>query len=163
MLITIKNKDTLIVDDFSFKCSLGKNGIRSNKKEGDLSTPKGIFSIKKLFYRSDRIKNINTKIKKVKLKKNMGWCNDPLHKKYNSLINIKNKIKHEIMYRADTKYDLLLVIDYNLKKPIPFKGSAIFIHLTKNYNPTAGCIALKRNDMIILLKIISKQTKIKLS
>jgi len=163
MLINIKNKDTLIIDDFSFKCSLGKNGIRINKKEGDLSTPKGIYTIKKLFYRSDRIKKINTKIDKIKIKKNMGWCNDPNHKKYNSLINVNTKIKHEKLYRTDTKYDLVLVIDYNLKKPIPFKGSAIFVHITKNYKPTAGCIALKKNDMIILLKILNKNTKIKLS
>ncbi len=163
MLINIKNKDTLIIDDFSFKCSLGKNGIRINKKEGDLSTPKGIYTIKKLFYRSDRIKKINTKIDKIKIKKNMGWCNDPNHKKYNSLINVNTKIKHEKLYRTDTKYDLVLVIDYNLKKPIPFKGSAIFVHITKNYKPTAGCIALKKNDMIILLKILKKNTKIKLS
>tara|TARA_B100001109_G_scaffold147939_1_gene120473 strand:- start:697 stop:1188 length:492 start_codon:yes stop_codon:yes gene_type:complete len=163
MLINIKNKDTLIIDDFSFKCSLGKNGIRINKKEGDLSTPKGIYTIKKLFYRSDRIKKINTKIDKIEIKKNMGWCNDPNHKKYNSLINVNTKIKHEKLYRTDTKYDLVLVIDYNLKKPIPFKGSAIFVHITKNYKPTAGCIALKKNDMIILLKILNKNTKIKLS
>ena len=163
MLINIKNKDTLIIDDFSFKCSLGKNGIRINKKEGDLSTPKGIYTIKKLFYRSDRIKKINTKIDKIEIKKNMGWCNDPNHKKYNSLINVNTKIKHEKLYRTDTKYDLVLVIDYNLKKPIPFKGSAIFVHITKNYKPTAGCIALKKNDMIILLKILKKNTKIKLS
>ena len=64
------------------------------------------------------------------------------------------------MYRKDRKYDLVIVIDYNLKKPIPFKGSAIFIHLTQNYKPTAGCIALGKNDMLVLLKIINKKTKI---
>ena len=93
----------------------------------------------------------------------MGWCNDPLHKKYNSLINIKDKIKHEKMFRKDNKYDLLIVLDYNLKKPIPFKGSAIFIHLTKNYKPTAGCIALSKSDMQVLLKLANKKSKIKLS
>ncbi len=163
MLIHIKNKDTLIIDDFSFKCSLGKNGIRSNKREGDLSTPKGTYLIKKLYYRSDKINKIRTKIHKIKIKKNMGWCNDPNHKKYNSLIQIKNNLKHEKMYRKDSKYDLLIVIDYNLKKPIPYKGSAIFIHLTNNYNPTAGCIALNKNDMLILLKLITKKSKIKLN
>ena len=93
----------------------------------------------------------------------MGWCNDPLHKKYNSLINIKDKIKHEKMFRKDNKYDLLIVLDYNLKKPIPFKGSAIFIHLTKDYKPTAGCIALSKSDMQVLLKLANKKSKIKLS
>ena len=160
MLIRLKNKDTLIVDHFYFKCCLGKNGIKKEKREGDLSTPKGIFQLKELYYRSDKIKKIETTIKKIKIKKNMGWCNDPKNRFYNSLIKIRKKVKHEKMYRKDRKYDLVIVIDYNLKKPIPFKGSAIFIHLTQNYKPTAGCIALSKNDMLVLLKIINKKTKI---
>ena len=163
MLIRLKNKDTLNIDEFTFKCSIGKNGLRLNKKEGDSCTPKGLYSLKKIFYRADRVKNINTTIQKIKIKKQMGWCNDPLHKKYNSLINIKDKIKHEKMFRKDNKYDLLIIIDYNLKNPVPFKGSAIFIHLTKNYKPTAGCIALRESDMQILIKLINKKSKIKLS
>ncbi len=163
MLISLKNKDTLIVDEFTFKCCVGKKGLKSVKKEGDLSTPKGKFLLTKLFYRSDKIKNINTSLKKIKIKKNMGWCNDPKHEKYNSLINTKEKIKHEKMFRGDRKYDLVVVLDYNLNKPIPFKGSAIFIHLTNNYKPTAGCIAISKNDMLVLLKILNKKTKIKLN
>ena len=95
MLISLKNKDTLIIDEFTFKCCVGKKGLKSRKKEGDLSTPKGKFLLTKLFYRSDKIKNINTSLKKIKIKKNMGWCNDPKHEKYNSLINTKEKnLKH---------------------------------------------------------------------
>ena len=160
MLIRLKNKDTLNIDEFSFKCSIGKNGLKSKKVEGDLSTPKGSFLLKKLYYRSDRFKKINTVIPKIKIKKNMGWCNDPKNKYYNSLIKITKKIKHEKMFRRDRKYDLVIVLDYNLNKPVPFKGSAIFIHLTKNYQSTAGCIALSKNDMLVLLKIINKKTKI---
>ena len=163
MLIRLKNKDRLNIDEFTFKCSIGKNGLRSKKKEGDLSTPRGTFSIKKLYYRPDKIKKIDTKIQKIKIKKSMGWCNDPKHKKYNSIINTKYKIKHEKMYRKDNKYDLIIIIDFNLIKPIPFKGSAIFIHLTKNYKATAGCIALSKNDMLVLLKLINKKSKIKLN
>ena len=116
--------------------------------------------LKKLYYRSDRIKKINTALPKIKIKKNMGWCNDPNHKKYNSLIKTTKKIKHEKMFRVDRKYDLVIVLDFNLNKPVPFRGSAIFIHLTKNYQTTEGCIALRKNDMLILLKIINKKTKI---
>ena len=90
MLIKLKNKDRLIIDEFTFKCSIGKNGINTKKREGDLCTPKGNFLITKVFYRSDKIKKINTNIKKIKIRENMGWCNDPKHKKYNSLINIRN-------------------------------------------------------------------------
>jgi len=160
MLIHLKNKDTLNIDEFSFKCSIGKNGLKSKKVEGDFSTPKGSFLLKKLYYRSDRFKKINTVLPKTKIRKNMGWCNDPKHKQYNSLIKANKKIKHEKMFRRDRKYDLVIVLDYNLNKPVPFKGSAVFIHLTKNYQSTAGCIALSKNDMLVLLKIINKKTKI---
>ena len=160
MLIRLKNKDTLNIDEFSFKCSIGKNGVKSKKVEGDLSTPKGSFLLKKLYYRSDKLRKINTVLPTIKIKKNMGWCNDPRHKQYNSLIKATKKIKHEKMFRRDRKYDLVIVLDYNLNKPVPFKGSAIFIHLTKNYQSTAGCIALSKNDMLVLLKIINKKTKI---
>ena len=121
MLIQLKNKDTLHFDDFLFQCAIGKKGIRSKKREGDYSTPKGIFSIKYLYYRSDRLIKPETKIIVKKLKKNMGWCNDPKSKKYNSLVRINEKIRHEKMYRRDHKYDIVIIIDYNLKKPIPYK------------------------------------------
>ena len=163
MLIKLKNKDTLQFDEFLFKCTIGKKGISSKKKEGDLCTPKGTFSIKNLYYRSDRLLKPQTKIIIKKIKKNMGWCNDPKSNKYNSLVTVKEKIRYEKMYRKDHKYDIVVVIDYNLKKPIPYKGSAIFIHLTNNYKPTAGCIALNKKDLLILLKIINKKTEIKIS
>ncbi len=163
MLIRLKNKDRLVVDDFTFKCSIGKNGLRTKKIEGDRCTPKGFFAIKEIYFRSDRIKKFSTQIRKIKIKKNMGWCNDPTSKKYNSLINVKEKISKEKMFRKDKKYDLVIIVDYNLNKPTPFKGSAIFIHLTNNYKPTAGCIALNKKDMLILLKLINKKTKILLS
>ena len=92
----------------------------------------------------------------------MGWCNDPINKKYNSLISIKEKLKCEKLYRNDNKYDIIVVIEYNLKRPVPFKGSAIFLHVTKNYKGTAGCITLNKKDLLILLKLIDKKTKIKI-
>ena len=93
----------------------------------------------------------------------MGWCNDPNHKFYNKEILIKKNIRHEKLYRKDHKYDYLIIIKYNAKNIIPNKGSAIFIHLTNNYSPTAGCIALKKKDFLILLKLINKKTKIKIN
>ena len=97
-----------------------------------------------------------------KNKKNMGWCDDPLNKNYNKLITIKKNIKCEKLYRKDHKYDFLIPILYNTKKIIPGKGSAIFIHLTNNLKSTLGCIALKKKDFMILLKLINKKTKLKI-
>ena len=93
----------------------------------------------------------------------MGWCNDSNNKKYyNKLIKVNKKISHEKMFRKDYKYDYILPINYNTEKIKLGKGSAIFIHLTKNYKPTAGCIALKKKDFLIFLRLINKKTKIKI-
>jgi len=160
MIILIKNKDTLIVEGFKFKCSVGKRGIRKNKFEGDFYTPSGKFEIGKLYWRPDRVRLPETKLLCKKIKKNMGWCNDIKNKFYNKEIKINKKIKHEKLYRNDHKYDYFILIKYNYKKIIKNKGSAIFIHLTKNYKPTAGCIALAKKDFLILAKLINKRTKI---
>tara|TARA_B110000438_G_C15627732_1_gene569501 strand:- start:175 stop:669 length:495 start_codon:yes stop_codon:yes gene_type:complete len=163
MIIYLKNKQTLRVNDFYFKCCIGKNGLTFKKKEGDGKTPKGIFGIENLYYRKDRIKKPKTLLKCIEIKKNMGWCDDlNFEKKYNKLLKIDNKIKHEKLKRKDHKYDLFLPIKYNFLKPIKGLGSCIFIHLTHNYKPTAGCIALKKKDFIIMLKLINKNTKIKI-
>ena len=161
MIIHVKNKNTLIIDDFILKCCVGKNGLKSNKKEGDCATPKGLFKLKKLYFRKDRLGVPKTKIKKKIIKKNMAWCDDPKHKKYNEEIFISNKKYKENFYKINHVYDYLITISYNEKK-IPYKGSAIFLHLTENYKPTAGCIALKKKDFEILLKVVDQKTKIKI-
>ena len=161
MIIYIKNKQTLRIDDFDFKCCVGMNGTSKKKMEGDKKTPIGFFGIENLYYRSDKIKKPMTKLKCIKIKKNMVWCDDPNDRKfYNKLIKTKNNNKKEKLYRRDYKYDLMIPIKYNYFKPIKSKGSCIFIHLTKNYKPTAGCIALKKKDFLIMLKIMNKKSKI---
>ena len=161
MIIYLKNKYTLQVDDFSFKCTVGKLGLTKKKIEGDQKTPKGIFNIENLYYRKDRVNKPETKLKTISIKKSMGWCNDAKNKKnYNRLIKVNKKIKHEKLFRNDNKYNFLIPIKYNFKQRILGKGSCIFIHLTQNYKPTAGCIALKEKDFLILLRIINKKSKI---
>ena len=163
MIIYLKNKHTLKVDDFYFKCSIGKNGITKNKIEGDKKTPKGFFELGQLYYRKDRIKKIYTKLKLLEIKKSMGWCDDSNNKKYyNKLIKINKKLKHEILFRKDHKYDLLIPIEYNSKKRILGLGSCIFIHLTNGYKSTAGCIALKKKDFLIMIKLLEKKNKIRI-
>ena len=162
MLIKLKNKDTLELDCFKFKCCIGQNNIKKEKFEGDKATPKGIFSIGPIYYRSDRVNKPTTSLKTIIIKSNMGWCNDPKSKFYNKEIKISKKIKHEKLFRKDFKYNYFIVIKYNTNKIVPNRGSAIFIHLTKNYKPTAGCIALKEKDFLILLKLVKKNTKIKI-
>jgi len=164
MTIYIKNKHTLQIDDFKFRCCIGKNGFTKKKREGDKKTPKGIFGIENLYFRKDRKKRPSTLIKCIEIKKNMGWC-DAIRfpKKYNKLFKIDKKIKHEKLKRRDHKYDFLIPIKYNFKKTVLGRGSCIFIHLTKNFKPTAGCIALKEKDFLIMLKLIKKNSKIKIN
>ena len=163
MTILVKNKHTLQIDEFKFNCCIGKKGSTTNKKEGDKKTPKGTFEIENLYFREDRIKKPLTLLKCIKIKKNMGWCDDiSFPKKYNKLIKIDKNIRHEKLKRKDNKYDLLIPIKYNFNKPTTGKGSCIFIHLTKNYQPTAGCIALKKKDFLIMLKLINKDSTIKI-
>ena len=163
MRIILKNKETLLCDDFVFKCTIGKKGITSKKFEGDKKTPRGIFSLGPVFFRKDRVDDPITKLRKIEIRKNMGWCDDIKSKKYNKLIKINNNIKHEKLFRKQNIYDLLIPIKYNTSNPKRNKGSAIFLHVTNNYKKTMGCIALKKRDMLILIKLINKNTKIKIT
>ena len=162
MQIIIIEKDTLLYDEFKFKCSIGKNGKTSKKIEGDNKTPKGLYALGPLYYRKDRLLKLSTKLKKIEIMKNFGWCDDVKSKFYNKPIKTNINVRHEKLYRNDKKYDLLIPIEYNSKKPKKNKGSAIFLHLTSNYKKTQGCVAIKEKDMLILLNLINKKTKIKI-
>ena len=162
MIIKVINNNTLILDDFEFKCCVGKYGITKNKKEGDKKTPKGNFKLGHLFFRKDRHVKPDTELKIIPIKKDMGWCDDVRSKKYNKLIKINKKINHEKLTRKDSNYDFLIPINYNANKIKNGKGSAIFIHITKNYKKTLGCVAIKKKDMLILLKLVKKNSIIKI-
>ena len=160
-MIIINKSGYLKYKDFKFKCALGKAGVGKKKIEGDNITPKGTFSIVKIYYRSDRIKKISSKYKLIKIIKTMGWCDDPKSNQYNQLINLPSNFNHEKFYRKDSIYDLILVLNYNMNPIVKNKGSAIFIHIAKKgYKKTAGCISLKKNDLIKLVKKIKKKTKV---
>jgi len=160
-MIIINKSGFLKYRDHKFKCALGKAGIGIKKTEGDNITPKGNFKIIKVYYRKDKIKKVHTKLRLIQIKKKMGWCTDPNNKDYNKQIKLPTKFNHEKLYRSDSLYDLILFINYNTNPIIKKRGSAIFIHFAKKkYNPTAGCIALKKKDLIQLLRIIKKNTKV---
>ena len=162
-MIIVKKSGYLNYKNFKFRCALGKNGIKKKVKEGDFITPKGKYKLIKIYYRADRIKKINSPLKKIKLKKNMGWCDDVNSKYYNKQIKINDKISHEKLYRNDNVYDIIVVLNYNLNPIIKGKGSAIFLHVAKkNYSKTQGCIALKRNELLNLVSKIRKNTQIKI-
>ena len=160
-MIIINKSGLLKYKDLKFRCALGKAGIGKKSKEGDNITPKGNFKILKIYYRKDRLKKITSKFKIIKITRNMGWCDDPNSKRYNQLIKLPTSFSYERLYRKENIYDLIIVLNYNIKPTIKNKGSAIFIHVAgKNFNKTAGCIALKRNDLKKLIKVINKNVQI---
>ena len=160
MNIIIK-KHLLLYKGYKLKCAIGKSGINSVKKEGDLSTPKGIFKLGNLYYRKDRNRLLKSKINKKIIKKNTGWCDDSRSIKYNKKIKFPFKYSAERLYRKDRNYDLLIEIKYNSNPVVKKKGSAIFLHLTKkNYKATKGCIAIIKKDFLKILPLINKKTKI---
>ena len=160
-MIIINKSSYLKYKDFKFKCALGKAGIGNKKREGDNITPKGNFKIVKIYYRKDRLKKLSSKFTLTEITKDMGWCDDPKNKKYNQIIKLPTNYSHENLYRKDNIYDLILVLNYNMKPTIKNKGSAIFIHVAKkNYKKTAGCSALRKIDLICLVKKMKRNTRV---
>ena len=157
------NKRYLTYKQYKVKCAVGKRGIGLKKKEGDLITPIGEFRIKYILYRKDRVKKIQSKLKMVIIKKNMGWCNDPASKNYNRMINLPFSTSYERLFRKENIYDIILVLDYNMNPIKKNKGSAIFIHIAKkNYKKTEGCIAIKKIELLKIIKEIKINTKVKI-
>ena len=160
----IINKRLLKYKGHKFRCSIGKSGFSKSKKEGDFTTPIGVFKLGALYFRKDRIKSVKSKLKKKIIKKNMGWCDDPQSKKYNQEINFPFKYSAEKLFKKDRFYDIFINIKYNQSPIKKGKGSAIFLHLTnKKYKPTHGCIAILKKDLLKILPHINKKTKISIT
>ncbi len=148
------------MDNYKAKCSIGKRGIGLKKKEGDLITPRGKYKIKFILYRKDRVK-IQAKIRKIIIKRNMGWCDDPNSEQYNTLIKLPSVFKYEKLYKKENIYDIILVLNYNMSPIIKNKGSAIFIHVAKkNYKKTKGCVAIKKAHLLKIVKHLRKNSTI---
>ncbi len=158
------NKKYLTYQNNKVKCAVGKKGIGKKEKEGDQITPRGIFKIKNILYRKDKINNLESKIKKTTIRKNMGWCDDPYSKNYNKLIKFPFKYRSEKLYRSKNIYDIILVLNFNMNPIKKNKGSAIFIHIANNeFSPTKGCIAIKKKELRKLIRHVNKKTKVIIS
>ena len=154
------NKKYLTFNNYKAKCSVGKRGIGLKRKEGDLITPKGKYKIKYIMYRKDRVK-IQSKIKKIIIKKEMGWCDDPNSRNYNKIIKLPSSYKYEKLYKKENIYDIIVVLNYNMDPIVKNKGSAIFIHVAKkNYKKTEGCIAVKKMHLLKIAKDLKKKTMV---
>ncbi|MBL4614301.1 MAG: L,D-transpeptidase family protein [Magnetovibrio sp.] len=158
MRILVEPDGFVVFSHQRMRCALGKGGIRIDKCEGDGATPVGEFALGRVFYRPDRLSTPpSAELTIQPLTKNMGWCDDTRHPDYNCLITLPHPAHHEKMWREDGLYDVVVEILYNTDPPRANIGSAIFIHVAKpNYAPTEGCIALKLDDLLKLLRMCTK-------
>ena len=93
----------------------------------------------------------------------MGWCDDPTSKQYNKLIKLPSKFRCEKLFKKQNVYDIILVLNYNMNPVVKGKGSAIFIHVAKkNFKKTEGCIALKKTDLVKIIKGLKRNTSVKI-
>ena len=172
LLIYLNNKYFLKVGKKILDCKIGSGGLKSatKKNEGDKTTPIGKWRLRSLYYRADRV--VMPKFKKNTIKinqitKHCGWCDDTTSNYYNRYVKINNfrskKLNYEKLCRQDKAYDIIIVTSHNVKPTIKNKGSAIFIHCSfSDDRNTAGCIALKKKDLVFLLKNLKDKTFIKI-
>ena len=159
----IIQKRILTFNNYKVKCAVGKRGIGFKKKEGDLITPRGKYKINCIFYRNDRVKRLKTRLKKIVIKKDMGWCYEPKAKKYNKLVKLPYKFKAEKLHKSNNTYDIIFVLDYNSKPVRKNKGSAIFIHVAKkNFKSTEGCLAIKKQYLKDIASKVDNKTLVKI-
>ena len=159
-MIIVTNK-VLKYKNFLYKCAIGKNGITNSKIEGDKCTPTGIYSIEKIYYREDRLSIPKLDFQTIPINKNFGWCDDIRSTYYNKFIKFPFSYSAEFLYREDDIYNIICVVSYNTNPIIKNKGSAIFLHVANSgYSGTAGCLALKQDDLIELLQNIDLDTRI---
>ena len=135
-------------------CALGRAGIRADKREGDGATPAGLFPLRRLLYRADWLLFPTTRLDAWPIRPDDGWCDDPADPRYNQPVRLPYAARHEVLWRDDRLYDLVVVLGHNDDPVVPGDGSAVFLHVaTADYAPTAGCVALAEADLLALLAV----------
>lgn len=160
--IIVNAGGALYFNDKQYRCALGEGGVRMDKQEGDGATPVGCFPIRKVFYRSDKLGNPpETILPTQALAQDDGWSDDVNLPEYNQLVKLPYNGSREKLWRDDRLYDIVVVLGYNDNPPIAGKGSAIFMHVAREgYAPTAGCIALSREDLLEILRTADAATQV---
>lgn len=145
----------------AFRCAVGRSGIRAEKTEGDGATPAGLFLLRRVLYRADRIEAPATEIPMAAIAADDGWCDSPGDPNYNRPVKRPYPSSHERLWREDEIYDLVVVIGHNDDPPTPGAGSAIFLHVARpDYAPTEGCVALALADLRYLLARCGPETRL---
>lgn len=144
--------------------ALGRGGIRTNKFESDGATPRGNFRLVRLWYRHDRLPRPRTALPVRRIGADDGWCEDPEDRRYNRAIKLSPAAPGDRLTRDDRLYDLVIELDHNTRPRIKNRGSAVFIHVARaGLAPTAGCVALKIEDLRRLTARVGPRTSIEIS
>lgn len=147
----------------TYRCALGRSGIAEHKREGDGHTPAGRFPLRRVLYRPDRITAPPTALPFEPLRPDMGWCDDPDSRYYNQAIILPCPARHEVLWRADGLYDVIVVVGHNDRPPVPRLGSAIFLHVARpDWGFTEGCVALALPDLLAILAGCAPDTEIEI-
>lgn len=148
-----------------YRCALGRSGClpEADKREGDGATPLGVYPLRRVLYRSDRLPAPATRLPCRPLDPQDGWCDDPLHADYNRQIRLPHPAGHEKLWREEAVYDVIVVLGHNDAPPVPGLGSAIFMHVARpGYTPTEGCVALALPDLLALLADLPAQARLQI-
>lgn len=133
--------------------AIGRGGVRSDRHEGDGSTPTGFLPLRRILYRSDRLHLPNISVTSEPLTKSDGWCDDTEYPDYNHQVLLPHPASHEKLWLENRLYDIIGVLGYNDDPIIPGRGSAIFLHVADpEMQPTEGCIALSLEDLCWVLE-----------
>jgi len=141
--------------------ALGRGGTKANKREGDGATPRGLFRLKRLWWRADRHPRPRTLLPVRRIRAEDGWCEDPRDRHYNRPVRLPPHSSADRLKRQDNLYDFIVEIDHNTRPRIAARGSAVFIHVARpGFAPTAGCVALEIGALRRLLARLSPRTRI---
>jgi L,D-peptidoglycan transpeptidase YkuD (ErfK/YbiS/YcfS/YnhG family) len=144
-----------------FRVALGRSGTKASKREGDGATPVGRFRPVRLWLRADRLTRPRVFLPIRRIGPNDAWCEDPHHRRYNRAFQRSANEPGDRLRRTDYLYDLIVEIDHNVRPRVAGRGSAVFIHVAREgFTPTAGCIALTKSDLLLLLARLSLNTRI---
>lgn len=134
-------------------CTVGWRGIRADKREGDGATPAGTFPLRRVLFRPDRMLPPQTGLPVQALSAADAWCDDPADPAYNQPIHLPHATHHEVLWRTDGLYDLVVPLGYNDAPAVPGRGSAIFLHVARpDSGPTEGCVAIGRAALLSILQ-----------
>ncbi len=147
--------------NFVVPCALGRSGTRALKTEGDGATPRGVFALGTVFFNPRAGRRFAGRLPTRPLSPKDGWCDAVEDGNYNRPVKLPYRARAERMWRDDGLYDVVVVVDYNMRPRVRGRGSAIFIHVARDgFLPTEGCVALKRDALRRLAPHFSSRTRL---